>query len=573
MFWLRLCLILWLSPSVIFRVRVVQGLFHSSPLGEAGEHQSLDSASWNSRDFHNIQQNVQTDEQTHNVHSAHPVNNDFLNQMHKEYIKWAENEISPLDEWYNPSDSAPNLEEVMNSYHRDPWDFALVKDSGIAIRNHQQKTYPFVGSSKDQEQSSSTIQPLHDEIFVDGDHVKLVSHFDEFRHSDSSFVPQSYQSFEIPQDEQMTQYPAFPTVKNDLFYSPHLSETRNRVYQSQDCKRSYLNPSSSHNSGFIDSSAAIDQRSNSKDNKNLIIGTPKKRSKNVQTLADAEGYIRAKKKLITILKENFIICAKERALGRVSIKSPENVLNYIESKHKKSTNFMKHNKPQEVPQAKYRIKGQSKDKNSERITRLKKYIIVEYAKRIEWTGSDVLKAAINSFADGFDNYQNAAKKPCTPGHIKNISVLGITFMKIIAKNYSNYPSSKVFGHDDSLLHYTKSFWNFCFTYDGKTDEDLEDFFANLGEKYTKKNLDQFLSTGFSHAHNTPKIIFSQIKTKITIRTDTQEIFLFSWYFVFFRAMVYYPQLIFKDGYLPGNKLKKFIEDGIMHFFETGKQFE
>ncbi|CAH7690211.1 expressed protein [Phakopsora pachyrhizi] len=566
MFWLRLCLILWLSPTVIFPDRVVQGLFHSSPFGEAGEHQSLDSALWNSRDFHNIQQNVQTDEQNHNVHSAHPVNSDFLNQMHEEYIKWAEDEISPVGEWYNQPDSAPNLEEVMNSYHQDQWNSAPVDHSSFSDQNHQKQTYPHVGPSQDQGSSSNTVQPNYDGDFFGGNYGDLLPRFEKFRYPDSTFLPQPHQNFETPHHEL--------SMQNDLSYSPHHSEVGNRGYHNQNWKVSDFNPaSSSNNYGFFNTGAAIDQSINSIDNENLIYDT----SKN-SMIEEVESRIKRNKlftleeksHLLSILKQNFSKCSRTEALARITYTPTESDSRYLEIIHKNAVEFINEHDPQDELVT-HRTTYKSSKPDESKIARLKKYMLVEYTLGIEWKGSDVLTNKIRSFADEFMNYGNSVKNDNTPKHIKTISLLGINFMKIIAKMQPKNEVSEHFGNDWNLVEYTKGFWDCCFTNDPKTNKQLREFFKSLGEGFSDKDIDQFLSTGFSRKGNIPQIVFSKIKKDIIGGTDTAINLRFAWYFAFFRTGVYYPQLFTSKGYYNGLRLKTFLEEGIMYFFETAEE--
>ncbi|CAH7670340.1 hypothetical protein PPACK8108_LOCUS5033 [Phakopsora pachyrhizi] len=191
MFCLRLCLFLWLSPTFMFQDRVVQGFLRWSPLGKEGEHQSLDSAPWNSREFHNTQKNVQNDEQNHNVHSTYPVNSDFSN----------------------------------------PWNSAPVDYSSFSGQIHQQQTYPQEGFSHDQGSSSNNVQINYEADVFGENNGNVVPHFNEFWFPDSSFEHHPHQNFEISHDEQMTQDPAFYSMLNDLSYSPHHYDVENRDYQ------------------------------------------------------------------------------------------------------------------------------------------------------------------------------------------------------------------------------------------------------------------------------------------------------------------------------------------------------
>ncbi|CAH7677225.1 expressed protein [Phakopsora pachyrhizi] len=573
MFWLRLCLILWLSPSVIFRVRVAQGFFHSSPLGEAGEHQSLDSALWNSRDIHNTQQNVQTDEQNHNVHSAHPVDSDFSTQMPVEHTNRAEDEILPLDEWLNRKDSAPNLEEAMNSYHGDLWTSAPVDYTSFSGQNHQKQTYSHVGPSHDQGSSFNTVQPNYDEDFFGGYHSNLAPHFDEFPYPDSSFEPQPHQNFEISHDEQMSQYPAFHSMQNYLSNSPNLSENRDRFYQNQDRQLSNFNPaSSSENYGFLNIGTAIDHRKN-------FVFKHSKNSMGKEAYSPAEEkYLfidTDKSELVSTLNNDFSRFSRKEALSRIPYKSTKNDERYLRSTHEKAVDVINEHNPHNTEEVKVdpRTKTVAVKINAQRRRKTQeKYMIFDYTLKIEWEGSYVLKADICRFADNFeiDTKDTKLGAATTQNHIKIISYLGVNFMKIIAKMYSNDPVSKAFGNDRSLLQYTERFWECCFKNDAGANK-LKIFFKSLGIQCSNKELKQFLSTTFLKAKSSPKSIFLRIKTRVTHRTEKKMNYIFSWYFVYFRAMAYYPHLVFAKNHQSGSELKTSIEDKIMHAIDTGEK--
>ncbi|KAI8449036.1 hypothetical protein BY996DRAFT_7524609 [Phakopsora pachyrhizi] len=166
----------------------------------------------------------------------------------------------------------------------------------------------------------------------------------------------------------------------------------------------------------------------------------------------------------------------------------------------------------------------------------KEHTVIDYTLQIDWKGAEALKINIRSLANTYKNYGFLPKgRGGTVDHIENISIWGITFMKIIAKTYSNNPVSEFFGSHQSLYDYTERFWNFCFTTDGKTEE-LRNFFGSLGKECSQEDTGHFISTKFLNEYNTPGNIFSMIKQEITGHTEMQVTYMFSWYFVFFRAM-------------------------------------
>ncbi|CAH7689892.1 hypothetical protein PPACK8108_LOCUS25068 [Phakopsora pachyrhizi] len=655
MFLLRMFSIYWLVPSLIFRDRGVQGNFHVNPFGDFGEYNSLDSVSRNSRDFNNLQQNVYNGGQNHNVPSAYPVSGDFSNQMAAENINRVANEISPLDEWLNNPDSAPNFQEVINYYDQELWNYAPGEDLSLSGQNHQEETFRHVGSSQNHRASSNIFrhdgdlfggnhvnlvpnfdalrhpdssfvphphqnfgipfdeqmsqypdfhsiqndfsnsphhfeirdrvyqnqdleasefnppsssqhtqnhrpssnifQPMYDGNLFGGNHVNLVPNFDAFRQPDSSFVPHPHQNFGIPSDEQMSQYPAFHSIQNDFSNSPHHFEMRDKVYQNQDLEVSDFNPaSSSQYTGFFNADKSFDHRSNSIDD-----GTSK-------SPAETDKYFRERKEIFDILTQHFTRPSKKEAKAEILRGSFKVEDRHVEKIHQKSKDYLKKQNHDEESQATFIIEGQTDEDEAKMPYRLNQRMICVYTLVIEWEGSDSIKEKISAFVHQFENFGNVNKNVNTKENIYDISVMGITFMKIIAKKYSNYSVSENFENDNSLLSYTESFWNFCFTNEGETIEKYAELFTSLGIVCTQKDIHQYLYSKFSKGFRIPKKFFSKIKTKLTTKTNKQEILLFSWYFVFFRAIFYYPQLIFIDKTLCGNELKSVIEDGILYFY-------
>ncbi|CAH7682484.1 hypothetical protein PPACK8108_LOCUS15418, partial [Phakopsora pachyrhizi] len=301
--------------------------------------------------------------------------------MHEEYIKWAEDEISPVGEWHNHPDSAPNLEEAMNSYHQDLWNSAPVDHSIFSGQIHQQQTYPHVGPSQDQGSSSNTVQPMHSGDFFGGYHGNFVPHFDEFRYPDSSFLPQPHQNFETPHHEQMTQYPAFHSMQIDLSYSPHHSEVGNRGYHNQNWHVSELNPASpSNNYGFLNTGAAIDHRINSIDNENLIYGTSKNSMSKEAHSPDEQIYIftdREKSRLISALSNGFRRCSRKDALSKMPYRFTEDDEMYLQSIHEKALDFIYEPNP-EYRETKLTTNIKFETNDVKKINNLKKNIIIQY---------------------------------------------------------------------------------------------------------------------------------------------------------------------------------------------------
>ncbi|CAH7687617.1 expressed protein [Phakopsora pachyrhizi] len=558
----RMLLIFWLSPALIFWNRGVQGSFHVYPFGEVEEYNSLDSASWNGRYFYNQQQNVHDEGKNHNVHPTYQVSGDSSNQMADGNSNWEADAISPLDEWFNHSDSVPNLEEAMNYYPQDHWNYAQVEHSSFSGQNHQEKTYPHVGSSQDFGSSSNAYQPMYDGELFGGNHVNLFPHFDESQYQDNSVMPKPNQNFGIPFDHQMTQYPTSHSMLNDFLYSPNLSEMRDRVYQKQDSNEQDFSPtSSSHNSGSFHTGTAFDLRGNSIDNENLISGT---------SMSPAEKHSKDRHTIIKILKNNFSRnspkAVREKLLHKCSIFKDR----HLELIHKETLEFINRHDFEEGSQAKFILKNNVNKDEESIIGILKTRMVFVYTLNIIWDDPIPIKKRLYDFAKGFKLFENEVDNKITREHIKDISNLGITFMKIIAKKYSDAPVSKEFEDDLSILNYTKSFWHLCFISERATNQQFRDFFLSLRKTPSREFVDQFLSTKFSLELEMPKNIFLGVKNIITKKSSKTRILPLSWYFVYFRAIFYYPQIFFVDGKLSGDELISAIEDGIVYCFELDK---
>ncbi|CAH7674282.1 hypothetical protein PPACK8108_LOCUS9192 [Phakopsora pachyrhizi] len=581
MFSLRVFFIFWLSSSVIMLGKGVQGSFPFNSFGEVEEHVSHDSASWNSRDLYNPPQNVHVDERNHIVPSAYPVNSDFSNQMTgEENINWVEE--SPLVEWFNHPDSLiqyenqqepyhgsmfphentldqySNFQEAMNYYHHEPWNLPPVESSSFSGQNHQKKTHPHAGSFQDQGTSSYTVQPMYDGNFHDGYHLNFAPNNGEFRHADSPFESQANQNLETPHDEPMTENPAL--MQNDF----HLLEIRNRVYQNHDPEALNLDSaSSSYNSGPMSTVTEIERMRNSLEYEHMILTTSKKRLTRKQ-LARLE-VIRSNIEMIDlakILKKEFSTCPKETA---------QKFANYFYNRFQTTGELKKlteKNVDKEIPAIIYGDEDKEDEtSNKSALFRRKTFLKMDMVFQIQWEDSDKLIGHISQFAAKFSNHLGEAKNECTQKHITKISIMGIVFMKIIAKKYSKYHDSIEFGDDKSLINYTKKFWNHCFSNDEDMNEGLIKFFMSIRSGILDCDMQTILLTGFSKNENTPDKIFPSIRDGITSAIHREKIYLFSWYFCCFRTIVYYSELILSPNYVAGNHLKKIIEGGLYFFQE------
>ncbi|CAH7687614.1 expressed protein [Phakopsora pachyrhizi] len=541
MFFRRMLLIFWLSPTLIFWNRGVQGFLRVNSFGKIEEYNSLDSASWKSRDIYNQQQNVHDEGKKHNVHPAYQVSGDSSNQMADGNSNWGVGAISPLNELFIHPDS----------------NYAQVEHSSFSSQNHQKETYPPVGSSKDPGSSSSTYQPMYDGELFGGNHVNLVQHFDESHYRDSSVVPQPNQNFGISFDHQMTIHPTSHSIQNEFPYNPHLSDMGDRAYQNQDGNAQDFNPkSSSHNSGSFHTGTAFDLRGNSMDNENLIFD-------NSMSPAETDD---ERNEVFEILNNDFKRLSKEKARAEIFHRSSKMEKTHMEKIHEKAEDYLKRLTPNEGSQVSLLNEGQTEKDETQKLYTLKKRMIFVYTLGIEWTGSEDIKNVISDYAVGLKNIGNVVIHDITKEYIKNISILGITFMKIISKKYSNYTISEEFGNDDNLILYTKLFWNFCFSSEGAKKKVFRDFFLSLGKHCSKEDIDKLFKTKFLGQLKIPRTVFLRIKTNITKQTDRVQMVVFSWHFVFFRAIFYYPQEIFKNGNLSGDHLKAVIEDGLLYAY-------
>ncbi|CAH7667928.1 hypothetical protein PPACK8108_LOCUS2370, partial [Phakopsora pachyrhizi] len=528
MFSLRVLSIFWLSSSVIMLGGGVQCFFRMNLFGEGGEYLSHDSAPWIDRNFSNLQQNNHDDEQNHMVPSTYPVSLEYSNQKPEEDINWGAVDISPLDELFNHPDSGiqfenqqeqyqggtfphsdyinyknlidqpSNFQEAITNFNQgDLWNFTPFEDLSFSGPNHQKETNPLADSSQHQSSSSNIIQPTYDGDLLGRNHINKVPYIYEFPYPDSSFVLPLYQNGEILHDEQISQNPNFHITQNELSYGPHLSDMRNRVNQNRDREVLKLNPaSSSHNSGFRNTGAEIDHRRNSIENEISIVVTPNKEGegKEAQENFGAEESYKGMLDLIDILENEFSKCSKEKA-RKFSTYRHNGILTVLEkSKYQE----------EEAKYQKYidkrilvSINGKKhRDKETARldvskIYRRKKFRLIENVFRIQWDNIISLKVHILVFAKKI--VKNRGKKDmANPEHIVKISIMGITYMKIISKLYAKKEASKEFGDDKNLIDYTIKFWDHCFTKHSDMNEALRSFFKSIRTENRRHTVNRFI---------------------------------------------------------------------------------
>ncbi|CAH7666352.1 expressed protein, partial [Phakopsora pachyrhizi] len=268
-------------------------------------------------------------------------------------------------------------------------------------------------------------------------------------------------------------------------------------------------------------------------------------------------------------QNNEIYESKNFRLSSVQIQDPKQEAKYQRYVDKKSLNFLHEHELKKDQQPDFNISFKVKERfttpeisafdNRYRST------IIDSAFRIQWNGFEMLKKYISDYAPNSINPKEVKLHKGTLSHIKNISTLGITFIKIIAKKYPKGLVSEEFEDDQRLIIYNNKFWDFCFKNQGDIKRGLRDFFKSIKGNSSEKDIDRLVSAKLGRKHNKPEAVFSIIKTAITTKTHKKQLLLFSWYFVFLRTMVYYPEIFFSS--LEGSQLKTFIENGIMYFIQ------
>ncbi|CAH7687123.1 expressed protein [Phakopsora pachyrhizi] len=561
MFSKRICFFFWLSPTLIFWERGVQGLFNMKSLGEEGEHLSHDSASWNSRDISNPQQNIHVEDGSRMVPSSFPVSGDFSNQTPEQYVNWGD-EISPVDVWYNHPDSAPNIEEAMNYRPQNTWNYETVEHSSFSGHNHQAVSYQHVGSSQDQASSSSNILPVYNGDFHYGNNVKFEPHSNEW-HPVPSYLPQAHQYVEIPYEGQMTENPAFHSAQNDFSFAHH-SEIRNRFNQNFYREALNLSPaSSSHNSG-LNSGAGTDHKINSIESKNSVFVTNPK-GKDASANIGADKNHKEMLKLIKVLAKEFSACEKETARKHAAY-STQGVGESENSQREKKLNEEYIDKQiSTILRIGKQTEGEIASTLTSAIFRRKILTSTENVSRIQWSTHSAMKKEICLFAKKFNFNNEEEKKKYTTDHMENISIMGITFMKIISKKYPKDKVSEEFEKEESLINYTKKFWAYCFSDNEGKEEALEEFFMSIREGTSKDYVKIVMQSEFLMEDIKPDQIISFIRKKITSRTYREQVYLFAWHFSYIRTVFYYPELLSNIKNNPENLLRKFIDSGILYF--------
>ncbi|CAH7676986.1 expressed protein [Phakopsora pachyrhizi] len=430
------------------------------------------------------------------------------------------------------------------------WNSAPSGDSSFFGQNHQIETYPHAGSTQYQSSSSSAVQPYDADLF-DGNYIYSVPQFNDIWHPDSSSAPQPHQNVEYPYYNQMTQGPAFHFGQGHLWNSPETSS--NWGYQNHGTM------SSSHNSGNTNTGAEINHLRNSMDSESLNVSASKKliRSSEIDCYDE-------RVELINILKNNFRGCTKQDVISSLNFKKQRNNLDY-KIAHEKALGFIGSSKSVEDSQATLTDENHSP---GEKFMRL---LILEYTLGIDWEKSSSLKGSLYEFAENFAANENVDQHPSNSFRMKRISILGINLMKIIAKKYSEKHISEEFGNDDNLLNYNTLFWEFCFKKHENMKEDLSNFFQSIaGSLKSNIDVENLVSIKISPQNNA-YTIFPVMKRSMLSYADKATDYAYAWYYVNFRAMIYYPELVINSKISAGYHLKKFIESGILYYYEAGEK--
>ncbi|CAH7666353.1 hypothetical protein PPACK8108_LOCUS703 [Phakopsora pachyrhizi] len=570
---LQLSSVICLGPHLMSWGRGVQGAFHIKSLGEKREYFSHDLVDF----FKPIAEehaNIEAEdisvphkyppEPVIQIENHQQIQHDGNVLAHSVYM-------SHKDLFNHPS----NFHDMHKYYPENPLNAAPVEVFSFFGPNNQKENYPHEGPSKYQTSSSNTIvQPMIDR----GLRFNLAPYFDGCQYPDISLVPQIHQNSEILRTELTLGNPAFHFIQNDSLKIPHISKMRNR--ELDDLKNPghevlNLNPLSTIQiSGPRTSDAKIGQLRISIDNESSFI-TLKKRKRRVKIESFEERL-----DLIRILREDFVLSPKETPLNNeiyeskslrfspVQIQDIEWEAKYQKFFGKKVSKFLHEHGLKENQQPDFstlNFKDHFTRSELSAFDNRYRSTIFESAFRIQWNGFETLKKYISDYAPNSINHKEVYLHVGTLSHIKNISTLGITFMKIIAKKYPKGLVSEEFEDDQRLIIYNNLFWDFCFKNHKDIKKGLREFFKSIRGNSSEKDIDRLVSAELSRNRNKPEAVFSIIKTAITRKTHKIQLLLFSWYFVFLRTIVYYPEIFFSS--LECSQLKTFIENGIMYFIQ------
>ncbi|CAH7666354.1 hypothetical protein PPACK8108_LOCUS704 [Phakopsora pachyrhizi] len=584
---LQLSSVICLGLHLMSWGRGVQGAFHIKSLGEKREYFSHDLVGF----FKPIAEE-HANLETEDISVPHKWDNPFnppepvIQIENHQQIQHDGNVLahsvymSHKDLFNHPS----NFHDMHKYYPENPLNAAPVEVFSFFGPNNQKENYPHEGPSKYQTSSSNTIvQPMIDR----GLRFNLAPYFDGFQYPDISLVPQIHQNSNILRTELTLGNSAFHFIQKDSLKIPQISKMINRELDERNNlghEVLNLNPLSTIQiSGPINADNKIGQLSNSIDNESSSLINSKKRKRKVTKLElKAIESFEERLDLIRVLREDFSLGPKAPSQNNEihdsknfrfsvgQIQDPEKGAKYQRFINKKVLSFLHEHDLKEDQQPDFSISVKVKEQftRSEISSFDNRYrsTIIESAFRIQWNGFETLKKYISNYAPNSINHKEVKLHKGTLSHIKNISIVGITFMKIIAKKYPKGSISEEFEDDQRLIVYNNLFWDFCF----KNREDirigLRDFFKSIRGNSSEKDIDRFVSAELSRKRNKPEAVFSIIKTIITTKIDRKQLLLLSWYFAFLRAMVYYPELFFQSS-LEGNQLKTFIENGIMYFIQ------
>ncbi|CAH7673932.1 hypothetical protein BY996DRAFT_6841495 [Phakopsora pachyrhizi] len=189
----------------------------------------------------------------------------------------------------------------------------------------------------------------------------------------------------------------------------------------------------------------------------------------------------------------------------------------------------------------------------------------DYSQRIQWEGSEALENKIRDLIDELEDSKKIICQKFILSRMRNISIVGATFMKIISKIYSKNKRSAEFEDNQKISDYTEDIWKICFSSKKFNAKDLNSLCESLGAK-SKTDIERCLSIEIDKANCGLSKILSSMRDTIVQRGDRIRLLQFAWYFALIRASVFYPEYFFisKSSKLQKNH-RKFISFGILYF--------
>ncbi|CAH7677282.1 expressed protein [Phakopsora pachyrhizi] len=267
--------------------------------------------------------------------------------------------------------------------------------------------------------------------------------------------------------------------------------------------------------------------------------------------------------LLKVLAEQFRTCSKEMARKQAAYRTQ----GLRESKNYQKENLNNKYIDEQILTISYLAKQAEIHiaySLASAIFRHKIFTSTENVYRIQWINDDALKEEIRLFSENFVFEKAEESNKCTQEHMEKISIMGITFMKIISKKYPENLVSEEFGNDKSLIEYTKLFWTYCFSSHVGNEEALTGFFMSIRKGTSNDYIKEILLTDFIREEINQDQIISFIRKKITSKTYRDQVYMFAWHFCYIRTVVYYPELLINIRKNNRDLLRNFIESGILY---------